>query len=766
LDAGLTKRHDLYFVREFLPSSELFSADASLWIPYLVSAIDFLHRHGRIHGAIRPSNIFSANENFKLSDARPGGLKLVEGEESIHFTAPEILRGAPVSQEGDLYSIGAVLYRSLTGRHLFEDSDLNRLKSKYLSAAPQPTQLPLVSSIAQLTVELLNKNPAGRRESFDRLKRVVSIKTFVPHRCALIGREREVLQVIDLVQKRSSLRVVSLEGEVGIGKTRLIDEMQLHCAFRGYTFAIWQCKQNSGALAPVTEGLNRLIRTDAPRAHRFPLERLERQPSPACSDAVEHPPEKTTSEMISALASFAVNHPTVIAVDDVNLADPGTVMFLEQLAFRAVDLPLTLLVASRPAEVEPKWVTTVVRCLGRDFHFFRLPSLSEEQSQTLAKFFETDSEKKDKVLTLAAGNPLFISAFASSKQPLDLEPSSVTEAAATLLSCLSKDTRCLLDVLSVIQRPLCVNLLQSLCRTTTTKLERWLATAIRVGIVRCDGSTVEIKLPIIRDRVFKSLPKRRKVSVARMAFTLLRDVERDLDVLAEYAFQAGLFDDAAQLYADLADREYKSEEYSRALVHYERLRKCRKYLRDSLTATEALNAARCYDRTGRQSSSSRLYKELLRTESVQRDPSLLSLIYIRLASATNQSAYKDRLRYLELAIDCLPKNSSHIRRYTCVCDLLAASGALSRAKKLFTKMEEYVITDNADPTVLDESRARLLAYTCDFRGSIECYCRGLQHEPNNVPLLVNTGLCFECLGELETALNYYLQRAAKRGRGW
>src|SRR5262249_1495529 len=231
----------------------------------------------------------SANENFKISDARPSGLTLVEGEESIHFTAPEILRGSPVSQEGDLYSIGAVLYRSLTGRHLFEDSDLNRLRSKYLSASPQPSQPPLVShSIAQLTLELLNKNPAGRREPFERLKRVVPPKTFVPQRCALIGREREVLHVIDLVQNPTSLRIVSLEGEVGIGKTRLIDEIQLHCAFRGYTFAIWQCKENSATWAPITEGLHRLIRTDAART-RFPLERSKPQPTTSFSDAVEHP---------------------------------------------------------------------------------------------------------------------------------------------------------------------------------------------------------------------------------------------------------------------------------------------------------------------------------------------------------------------------------------------------------------------------------------------------------------------------------------------
>src|SRR5262245_20669289 len=54
LDAGLTKREDLYYVREFLPASELLSASVTSWIPLLISAIDFLQRHNRVHGAIKP----------------------------------------------------------------------------------------------------------------------------------------------------------------------------------------------------------------------------------------------------------------------------------------------------------------------------------------------------------------------------------------------------------------------------------------------------------------------------------------------------------------------------------------------------------------------------------------------------------------------------------------------------------------------------------------------------------------------------------------
>src|SRR5262249_48340396 len=135
LDAGLTKRQDLYYVREYLPRSELFSIDPLIALRRLVSVVAFLSWHRQVHGGIKPSNIFVTNETFKLVDAKVGRQRSSdENVESVHFVAPEVLQGGAASYESDLYSLGAVLYRILTGRHLFEDEDPGRLRSKYLAA--------------------------------------------------------------------------------------------------------------------------------------------------------------------------------------------------------------------------------------------------------------------------------------------------------------------------------------------------------------------------------------------------------------------------------------------------------------------------------------------------------------------------------------------------------------------------------------------------------------------------------------------------------
>jgi DNA-binding NtrC family response regulator/tetratricopeptide (TPR) repeat protein len=759
LDAGLTKRQDLYYVREFLPSSGLFSVDASLWIPYLVAAIDFLHCHGRIHGAIRPSNIFSANENFKISDARPGGLKLVEGEESVHFTAPEILRGAPVSLEGDLYSIGAVLYRGLTGRHLFEDSEVNRLRSKYLSACPQPASpISVVSySIAQLALGLLSRDPADRRVAFGRLKRLIPLERFESRGMGFIGRERELQQVMEVIQRPTTLRVVLLEGEVGIGKTRLLEEIRLHCGFRGYTFVSSQRTQNCLILSSPTDGLCRSSR-NAAGPNRLTLDLLKPGQRTSPPKPGEHPKEKTISDMISSLADWAVDRPTVVALDDVNFADDETVLFFEQLAFRASDVPLTLLLLGRPVEVQPKWTNTFARCLPKtNFHLLRLPPLSGEESKSLVEFLEIDCQIQSNILNLAGGNPLFICEYAYRKESLDAEPPLLAQAASAMLSSFSQDRRDLLEVLSVLAKPITIELLASLSGRTSSHLYDQLDIAARLGLVRTNHDVVEIKFPLVRNLIYTSLTPRRRKILNNRVFVLLRDLESDNGVLGQYAFDAQLFSEAAHLYAELANNAYESRAYGVSLGYYQRLKHCRKRLGEGLTTIELLNVARCYDKTNKQRFSTRFYRKLLDAKDVQANPALLSLVCVRLVRATSRSSVKEAVRLLELAIERLPKDTSVVGRYSAICELFVFMGDLRRATQLWKERVETVLPDCLNPSNLQATKGIILLNTSNFGRAIESFESFLRHHPNAAGGFLNLGLCFESLGELQAGLEHYVR---------
>jgi serine/threonine protein kinase/DNA-binding SARP family transcriptional activator/WD40 repeat protein len=83
-------------------------------------ALSSAHRHGVIHGNLKPSNIlFDEEGNAYLSDfaiaARPTDEAGHPVTGSLAFVPPEELRGVPLTSRSDLYCLGTVAYQMLAG---------------------------------------------------------------------------------------------------------------------------------------------------------------------------------------------------------------------------------------------------------------------------------------------------------------------------------------------------------------------------------------------------------------------------------------------------------------------------------------------------------------------------------------------------------------------------------------------------------------------------------------------------------------------------
>ena len=91
--------------------------------------------HGIVHRDIKPGNILISKDGVvKLSDfgiARPGGVSIhteVAGVmATFPYASPEQLRCDIVDQRSDLYSLGTVLYESMTGSRAFPHKNLPEL---------------------------------------------------------------------------------------------------------------------------------------------------------------------------------------------------------------------------------------------------------------------------------------------------------------------------------------------------------------------------------------------------------------------------------------------------------------------------------------------------------------------------------------------------------------------------------------------------------------------------------------------------------------
>ena len=132
---------DLLDLRGFLSINE--SID---YMIQLTQALMPAHAKGVIHRDIKPLNMFILNDGtLKLADfgiAQIGKNNIEENHTeivgSVHYLAPEIVKGKPACEASDIYSCGIVLYEMLTGQVPFVrdnavDTAIAHVKEKFPS---------------------------------------------------------------------------------------------------------------------------------------------------------------------------------------------------------------------------------------------------------------------------------------------------------------------------------------------------------------------------------------------------------------------------------------------------------------------------------------------------------------------------------------------------------------------------------------------------------------------------------------------------------
>ncbi|MHC4223084.1 MAG: protein kinase domain-containing protein [Planctomycetota bacterium] len=123
-------------LREILEDRDQLPTDEAMPIMgQVMSALEYAHARKLLHRDIKPGNILvDGDRRVKVVDF---GLakRLVDSAFTSHtaagmpgtplFMAPELLGGSRATYRADIYSVGATLYRTLTGRHPIEARKLN-----------------------------------------------------------------------------------------------------------------------------------------------------------------------------------------------------------------------------------------------------------------------------------------------------------------------------------------------------------------------------------------------------------------------------------------------------------------------------------------------------------------------------------------------------------------------------------------------------------------------------------------------------------------
>ncbi|MHB9154489.1 MAG: AAA family ATPase, partial [Endomicrobiales bacterium] len=259
---------------EFMDKGHRFSAaEAAHVTAKLCEGLSYLHGKGVIHGALRPGNVIIRREGGEYQvKLQNFGISLLgemseaderEALESFRCIAPEAtgILNKRIDERSDLYSLGVVFYRLLTGEMPFKGNEVRTLLHQQVARvaeSPAALNAAVPGIMDRIVMKLLSKEPDLRYQSargllYDLERAGKGEGEFIPgekdkksylnYSTRLAGREEESSLITKAFRRAAEGggSICFIGGEAGIGKSRLVEELRGHVYEQGGIFVGGRC---------------------------------------------------------------------------------------------------------------------------------------------------------------------------------------------------------------------------------------------------------------------------------------------------------------------------------------------------------------------------------------------------------------------------------------------------------------------------------------------------------------------------------------------
>jgi DNA-binding CsgD family transcriptional regulator len=377
----------------------------------------------------------------------------------------------------------------------------------------------------------------------------------------------------DLVERASggTGRVAFIEGEPGIGKTRLLQELVAHADANGFEAVQGSAEElwSELAFAPLIGALG-LDPSSPDEARRQVGEIISATSRQRAGEAGVR--FRVIDSMVELLEGWSRRNPLLLAIEDLHWADPSTLLALEAMTRRLKDLPFVLITTLRPLPSPSPVHRMVDAAVAHGALRIELGPLNNDAVAELAAQAAGAPPGPGLVRALAGagGNPLFVTELVGAliQDGAIREVDGRAEAGAAALppslqlvilhqlSPLSGEVLDVLRVASVLGSPFPLSELCAVLDRKASDLMTVLSAALSARVLAEAGDRLAFRHELVREALYLDLPKATRTALHRQAGDALVAAGAPATVVARHLVHGGdRADDAAFLWLVRAARE-------------------------------------------------------------------------------------------------------------------------------------------------------------------------------------------------------------------